>query len=145
MFVPDTPSGAMHSGKPFHENFTANYEFSISNAYKKHGDIILDIKYQPMASIDKPLNSRGNFIYNKSKKRLIQYNATLNHALGSDQLSYDGDRQLRIENPVFHKQIDFSDRNGKVEFINVKFTFDFIQMERFIHLRFFPNLLFSNQ
>ena len=139
--MPDNPSGSMHSGKPFHENFTADYEFIISNVSKKDNDIILDIKYQPMAKIDKPINSFGNFIYNKTKKQLIQYNATLHHTLGSDQISQAVDIELRVENPVFQKQIDFSDRNGKVEFINVKFTFDLIQNGEVLPSKVFSKLI----
>ena len=71
------------------------------------------------------LNGYGYFIYNATKKRLVQYNAKINHALGADDVSYDGDIEISLKNPLHEVQINFSNQSGLIEFINVRFTYDF--------------------
>ena len=129
LYAPKDLSGKMRAGKPFSENFINDYEFTISNVYRKDGDVLVEVNYKPNTEITKPVNSFGNFIYNRTQGKMVQYNATINHALGADQISYDGDRDLKVANPINQLQIDFSEQTGKIEFIRVVFTYDLIEDE----------------
>lgn len=126
LFTPKNPLGETRAGKPFSEDFMDKYEFSISKTFKKDGDLYLFINFEP-GEIRSPVKSYGSFIYNKSKKRLVQYNAKINHALGADDISYSGDDEGSMKNPYHEIQIDFSNQGGSLEFIKVRFSYDLIQ------------------
>lgn len=129
LFVPKDPTNRMRAGKPFNESFTNDYDFTISNVFSKDGDMLVEVNYKPNTEIALPVHSFGNFIYNQTQGKMVQYNATINHALGADQISYDGDRDVKMANPIHRFQVDFSEQTGKIEFIRVVFTYDLIEDE----------------
>lgn len=127
LFSAADTSRAPRVGKPFTEDFTSKYDFSVSDKFENDGDRYIVIDYAPVEGIKDPLFSYGKFVYNKTRDQLFQYQLFLDHALGADQISHNNTgKEITIENPVHRIQMDFSKSTGDLKLILVKFIYDFI-------------------
>jgi len=128
LFSEADTSGGPKVGKPFSEDFTSKYDFSVSDKFEDDGETFVVIDYSPIDGINDPLFSYGKFVYNKTRGQLFQYQLFLDHALGADQISHNNTgKEISIKNPVHHLQMDFSKSTGDLKLILVKFSYDFVQ------------------
>lgn len=114
-------------GQPFGEDFIDDYNFFLDKHYRKQSKIYYVVSFEPKESIRNPVNTHGYFIYNKSDSQLVQYTAIVDHALGSDEIEYEGEKDVTVLNPRHTFQFNFSERIDGIDYISVDFTYDFVQ------------------
>ena len=129
IYSPKQKTDEPRLGQPFGEDFIKDYNFFLDKHYRKQSEIYYVISFEPKESIRNPVNTYGYFIYNKSDSQLAQYTATVDHALGLDEIKYEGEKDVDVAvlNPKYTFQFNFSERIDGIDYISVDFTYDFVQ------------------
>jgi len=114
-------------GRPFATYFFEQYDFTLKKEYRKGTDSYVVITFKPSNELDNQVNSYGYFTYNTSQKRLVEYIASIDHALGADKISKNAvDKKLKITNPIYSWKFSFSDTENLINFILVEFNYDLL-------------------
>ena len=130
LYSPNTDDYSKRIGKPFSEDFKIKYKFSYHEHYSMNSNDYLIINFEPIPEVlnSQSIYSYGNFVFNLTQNKLVQYSGTIDHSLGADDLSgYTGSKKIEIKNPKLTFQFNFSEKTGDIEFIKSDYKYDMIQ------------------
>ena len=126
IYAPET--GESMLARPFALDFKDDFDTYLKRRYRKNNEVYLEIEFEPKANADNAIESYGVFTFNQSKGRLVQYTGNIDHGLGvSEDIEYEGDRVIAIEDPKYNYQFQFSESTGELAYITMDFSYRFLQ------------------
>jgi len=137
IYAPATGETENRLAKPFAQDFSDGYDFFVDRQFTRNSDTYLQIRFEPNEKIHTEISSYGQFVYNTSKDRLIQYTGIIDHPLGTDQLEYEGESEMdiAIENPKYTYVFNFSEQKGEIDHISVDLTYEVVESAQIIPSR----------
>jgi len=112
--------------KPFGEDFFEEYTFYLDKQYTLDSNRYVVIRYEPSTKLLKSSYFYGNFIFNVTQNKLVQYTGEIDNALGTDGFNANSRNDLELKNPKHFFKFKFSEISGNIEAILVDYTFDLI-------------------
>jgi hypothetical protein len=112
--------------KPFGEDFFEEYNFYLDKQYTLNSNRYVVIRFEPITKLLKSIYFYGNFIFNVTQNKLVQYTGEIDNALGTDEFNANSRNDIELKNPKHFFQFKFSEISGNIEAILVDYTFDLI-------------------